>query len=141
MIKKEDIVGAWDLISFELSTADNDITYPLGISAKGSLYYLPSGQVSVHIMDPNRLEYVSPEQFKEGKLKYADLGYLAYSGHYHLDPSQALITHSVDISVYPEWISTKQIRVIRLSGDLLSLSSPGTVGPDKVQFHLHWKRH
>jgi hypothetical protein len=136
----EQITGAWFLVSFEQETAAGDISYPLGSDAKGSIYYLPDGFVSVHIMNIGRSEFVKPELYAGGRLKYTDLGYLAYSGRYSLNQSQTIITHHIDISMFPEWIGGQQVRVISLNGDHLSLSSDGPVGPDKITFCLLWKR-
>lgn len=134
------IAGAWSLVSFEQQAPNGTVTYPLGKDALGSIYYLPEGFVSVHIMQVNRSEYVNPALYANGKLKYTDLGYLAYSGRFSLNQSETIITHHIDISMFPEWVGGQQIRVIKLDGDHLSLSSDGPVGPDKIKFRLLWKR-
>lgn len=137
---KEQITGAWNLVSFEQETQEGKVTYPLGIDAQGSIYYLPDGFVSVHIMQVNRSEFVAPALYANCQLKYTDLGYLAYSGRFSLNQSETVMTHHIDISLFPEWIGGQQVRIIKLDGEHLSLSSDGPVGPDKIQFRLHWKR-
>jgi hypothetical protein len=136
----EQVTGAWSLVSFTQETQQGEVSYPLGSDAKGSIYYLPNGFVSVHIMKTDRSEYVKPELYAEGRLKYTDLGYLAYSGKYSFNQSQTIITHHIAISAFPEWVGGQQVRVIELDGDHLSLSSDGSVGPDKITFRLLWKR-
>jgi hypothetical protein len=139
-ILKSLVVGAWILVSFEQESEDGEIAFPLGNQAKGSIYYLPNGYMSVHIMDINRSENVDEQLYKDKQLKYSQLGYLAYSGRYQIDEESCIMTHNVDISLYPEWIAGEQVRHIKLDGDQLLLSSIGPVGPQKIQFRLFWKR-
>lgn len=134
------VIGAWALVSFEQESQEGEIIYPLGDEAKGSIYYLPNGYVSVHIMDVNRSENVDELLYKDMQLKYNDLGYLAYSGRYHIDEENRIMTHHIEISLYPEWIGGQQVRLIKLDGEYLQLSSNGPVGPQKIQFRLLWKR-
>ncbi len=137
---KEQIAGAWSLVSFEQESSDGQRYFPLGNNASGSLYYLPDGYVSVHIMERQRTEYVKPSRYEGKPLKYTDLGYLAYSGVYTINDSETIIIHKITVSLYPEWVSSQQVRRIKLSGDHLLLSSDGPPGPEQVSFHLLWKR-
>lgn len=134
------LIGAWTLIRFELENKEGEISYPLGIQAQGSLYYLPGGQVAVNIMQAARTPLVDPLLYKHQKLRYDQLGYLAYSGHYALSENDRIITHHITLSLYPEWVGKPQRRVITLNGDVLQLSSDGPVGPDQFLFRLQWQR-
>jgi hypothetical protein len=137
---KEKITGAWHLLSFEQQNFEGKLTYPLGKQAKGSIYYLPDGHVSVHIMDVNRSEIVDETLYINKQLRYSELGYLAYSGRYHIDEEKQVMTHHVEISMYPEWVGGQQVRLIKLDGDHLQLSSMGPSGPENISFRLLWKR-
>jgi Lipocalin-like domain len=132
---KEKIIGAWRLVSFEQESKDGKITFPLGKDARGYLYYLIDGHVSVHIMRTGR--QISLE---DGVLKYNELGYLAYGGHYYFDETRMVMTHEVDVSLYPEWTGTAQVRKVDLKWPYLQLSSDGPVGEEGFQFRLRWLR-
>lgn len=136
----EKITGAWNLVSFQMVNNNGYICHPLGESAKGFLCYLPDGYVSVHIMQRDRQEVIDCNRFAGADFKYNELGYLAYCGRYHIDANKQVITHEVDISLYPEWIGGQQIRLITLRENQLELSSTGAVGPENIQFSLRWQR-
>ena len=134
------VIGAWMLISFDQKSKDGKVSYPLGRAARGSLYYLPDGHVCVNIMQSSRNITVDPSLMKGDALKYNELGYLAYSGQYHIEEDPQLMIHVPDVSLYPEWIGSQQIRKIHLVGNYLQLSSNGPVGPDESRFRLTWVR-
>jgi hypothetical protein len=136
----EMVVGSWSLVSFEQESQNGQLTYPLGREAKGSIFYLPNGHVSVNIMRQDRDALIDRKLFEDGNLRYSNLGYLAYSGTFHIDEDNKMMTHDVSISLYPEWVGHPQIRVLKLEGEFLLLSSDGPVGSDKDIFRLKWKR-
>jgi hypothetical protein len=137
---KEQIAGAWSLVSFEQELPSGQRYFPLGKDASGTLYYLPEGYVSVHIMETKRSEYVKPSLYHGKPLKYTDLEYLAYSGVYTINFSETIMIHKITVSLYPEWVGSQQVRRIKLFGNHLLLSSDGPAGPEQVSFHLLWKR-
>jgi hypothetical protein len=137
---EENIIGAWALSSFEMVSQDGFICHPLGEQAKGALYYLPDGHVSVHIMQPDRQEVIDLNLFTKPEFKYNELAYLAYCGRYYFDPAEQLMTHELDISLYPEWVGGKQLRKLELNGDQLQLSSVSSAEPKQMQFRLIWHR-
>jgi hypothetical protein len=136
----EQVIGAWNLVSFEQESEDGTLTYPLGKTAKGAIYYLSGGYVSVHIMQQYRSENIDPQLYNGKKLNYQELGYLAYCGHYHVDEDKQIMTHELEISLYPEWVDGQQVRKIDLNGNELMLSSVLPVGPRKNNFRLLWRR-
>jgi hypothetical protein len=136
----EQVIGAWNLVSFEQESEDGILTFPLGKTAKGAIYYLPTGHVSVHIMQPGRSEAIDPLLYTGKSLNYQGLGYLAYCGRYHVDEEKQIMTHELEIILYPEWVGGQQIRFIQLHEDQLQLSSIAPVGPQKIQFRLLWER-
>jgi hypothetical protein len=135
-----DIIGAWRLLLFEEESEQGALSYPYGKDAKGSLYYLADGHVSVHIMEAGRGPTIGKSLVLNKEIKYDQLPYLAYSGRYRLDGTTNRMIHEMEISLYPEWVGSQQVRVIELNGDQLKLSSQGPVGPQNIRFRLLWTR-
>ena len=136
----EKITGSWSLLSFEQQSQNGQLSYPLGPDASGSIFYLPNGHVSVNIMQADRNPLINSKLFENGNVHYRDIGYLAYSGTYHIEEDRGLMVHEVNVSLYPEWQGKPQIRILKLEGDILELSSDGPVGIDNDTFRLIWKR-
>ncbi|WP_295718909.1 lipocalin-like domain-containing protein [Mucilaginibacter sp.] len=136
----ERVIGAWTLVTFEQESKDGVISYPLGKEATGSLFYLPGGHVAVNIMLAGRDIFIDKALLLKEQLKYNELGYLAYSGFYHVDENLKLMTHELVVSFYPEWVGSRQIRKIDLNNNCLQLSSDGPVGPEHSRFRLEWLR-
>lgn len=134
------VTGAWALVTFEQESNEGEISYPLGKDARGSIYYLPDGHVSVHIMRSDRGITVDESLVFGQNLQYNQLGYLAYSGRFHVDEELQIMIHELDISLYPEWVGGQQIRKIELNGNRLQLSSNGPVGDNQIRFRLLWEK-
>lgn len=133
---KAQLIGAWTLVSLETADATGAVTWPMGENPTGQLLYTPAGYMSVHIMQLGRPALVAPALYATHPLRYADLGYLAYCGRYHTDEATQLVTHQVEISLYPEWLGQPQVRQVRFEGDQLHLT---TVGPHPTT-RLVWRR-
>ena len=133
---KEQLIGAWSLVSLESTDLTGTVAQPLGEAPTGLIIYTSAGYMSVQIMQGGRAELVAPELYEKQSLKYADLGYLAYCGPYHADEAAQLVTHQVETSLYPEWIEQPQIRKVRFEGELLHLT---TAGPFPIT-RLVWQR-
>ncbi len=69
-------------------------------------------------------------------------GYLAYAGSYTLDGMT--VTHHVEMSLFPNWIGTDQVRAIAIleNGDLeLSTPPEASRSGHTVVNRLRWRRH
>ena len=68
--------------------------------------------------------------------------YIAYTGEFHVDEEAQKLTHSMFISLFPNWIGQTQPRLVKIDGDSLHLStaSPIELGGKKVNSYLKWKR-
>lgn len=71
-----------------------------------------------------------------------EVGYVAYSGPYHTDEEKQYLTHSMFVSLFPNWIGQRKPRVGKLEGDLLHLSpaAPTKSGGKETLSYLTWKR-
>jgi Lipocalin-like domain len=79
----------------------------------------------------------SPEEIKEEAS-----GYIAYSGPFHTDEAKKTLTHSVFVSLFPNWLGQTQPRVVKIEGDTLHLSTekPIKSGGKETMSYLTWKR-
>jgi hypothetical protein len=123
---KEQFVGIWRLISYELRRADGQVTYPLGKGAVGYIMYDESGYMSVTVMGADRLKF-SSEVAQRGtdteKVKAFDT-YLSYCGKYKVQGAKVI--HQVEVSLYPNWVGVDLERTFEFEGDRLSLSAPAS---------------
>lgn len=79
----------------------------------------------------------SNEKFKEEAL-----GYLACSGPFHTDGDKQTLTHSLFVSLFPNWLGQTQPRVAKTEGDMRHLSSatPIMSGVKRTMSYLSWHR-
>ena len=123
---RTNLIGAWTLQSYESSTIDGyDVTYPLGVDARGIIMYTPDGYMSAQIMRPERIPFSrnDPHLAADDELAAAAAGYFNYAGPYSVVEG-GLIAHHVELSLVPNWIGGIQYRRARLHGSSLELSTP-----------------
>ncbi|MDP5708005.1 lipocalin-like domain-containing protein [Pseudomonas aeruginosa] len=102
--------------------------YPLGEHPMGIIMYTPDGYRSAQLMKSGCQNF-AVNDFYEGTLeeyKAAGPTYIAYTGPFKVDEEQRTLTHSMFISLFPNWARKTQPRVISLEGDVLTL---GTATP------------
>lgn len=139
----EQLVGAWSLVSYEVQAADGAVQHPLGADAVGLLVYGPDGLVTVQIMAADRQRWRAQS---EGPQRLAELaaaaeGYLAYAGTYEVDETARTVTHYVDLSLIPNWVSRPQRRAVDLQADSLILTAEASRLQDETATpRLTWRR-
>ena len=88
--------------------------------------------------------FVSGDWFKGTDEEYrAEVSsYIAYTGPFQVDEDKKTLTHSMFVSLFPDWAGQTQPRVVRLEGDKLHLStqSPIKSGGKTVNSRLVWRR-
>jgi hypothetical protein len=136
------LVGTWRLISWETRSVDGQkVSYPLGREAVGYIMYNEDGYMSVDITRPNR------ERFTAGDLlsgsteekAHAASTYVSYCGPYEFQGETVI--HHVELSLFPNWVSVDQERLVELRGNRLTLSTrPILLGGKLQTAHLVWER-
>jgi hypothetical protein len=100
--------------------------------------------MSAQLMHPDRPAFASGDWFRgsDDEIKEEALGYIAYSGPFHTDEEKQTLTHSMFVSLFPNWLGQTQPRVVKIEGDMLSLSSatPIVSGGKKTMSYLSWRR-
>ena len=142
---RDQLIGAWKLISYEEQPVDGSPSfYPMSEKAMGIIMYTADGFMSAQFMEPDRKPFASGDWFKgtDEEYRQAASTYVAYSGPFHVDEEQETVTHTMFVSILPNWIGQTQPRRIRIEGDDLYISSvaPFHLAGKTVNAQLHWKR-
>jgi hypothetical protein len=142
---RDELIGTWKLVSYVETPVDGSPQgFPLGEKPGGILLYAPDGYMSAQLMRPGRRKGSSGDMFKGALEEYADeaIGYLAYSGPFHVDEVTSTLTHSMTVSLFPGWLGQTQPRVAKLEGTRLELSTsaPTLSRGVEVMAHLQWER-
>jgi Lipocalin-like domain len=141
-METEAFIGAWRLVSVELRDSVGAVTYPYGPDAVCMLIYSRDGSMSVAIMRAGRTRFAADDLLLGSKEEQAAAaaGYISYAGRYEV--RAGIVVHRVEISLFPNWIGTEQVRFYAFAGDRLTLST----GPMQLQGRdrrgfLIWERH
>jgi hypothetical protein len=139
------LIGAWALVSYVEEPVDGSPPFhPLGEDPDGIIMYTPDGYMSAQLSKHGRPEFSSGDWFDGSDEDYRKeaSSYIAYSGPFQVDEDKQTLTHSMFVSLFPNWTGQTQPRAVRLEGDTLHL---GSVAPIRsagrtVMSSLTWKR-
>jgi hypothetical protein len=142
---RDQLIGAWKLVSYVEKPIDGSPPFhPMGETPMGIIMYTPDGYMSAQLMRPNRRPFASGDWFKGTTSEYEEEAttYIAYSGPFHVDEEKKALTHSMFVSLFPNWIGQTQPREVTIEGDVLHLASVTPVQScgKTVMSHLQWKR-
>ena len=142
---RDRLIGAWELVEVVEEPVDGSgPRHPHGRQPAGLILYTPDGYMSAQIMQRDRPAIASadwsgltPEQYEQEARTY-----FAYSGPFSVDEERRIVTHTIDVSLFPGWVGQTQPRVARLDGDELRLSSasPMSSGGQLVTARLRRRR-
>ncbi|WP_075619114.1 lipocalin-like domain-containing protein [Paenisporosarcina indica] len=141
--KKEMVIGVWSLVSYHVTDAEGNKTYPMGEDCTGYIMYHHEGFMSAQMMSQGRSAYASGALHTGTKEEMAAAaeGYLAYCGPYEVDEENKIVTHHMAVSMNPTWLGDTQPRYVNLTDDILDISAPPIIVDGKVQnSSLVWKR-
>jgi hypothetical protein len=139
---KSKLVGTWTFVSWVYrDEKGNEVDY-FGRNSAGVLTYDALGNMNVHVMRGNRAPFASND-INGGtptETKAAFDSYIAYIGTYE-ENKPGEIAHTVQGSLFPNWIGHREIRYAALNGDQLTLSTPPVpVNGQEIVFHITWRR-
>lgn len=144
---RDQLIGAWSLVSVETIRSNGEIIYPFyGKHPEGLIMYDRSGWMSVQISsDP--LPTVPSSDSWEGFLaappseKVAAVdGYYAYCGTWTLDSSKSTVTHHITQSLRPGELGDEAVRHYALDGDRLALTAKSHEMGEDHERKLVWQR-
>jgi hypothetical protein len=139
------ILGTWRLISCIDRDAEGRETYPFGENPDGFLIYTEDGFVSAHLERRNRPVHQSPDPIGDGtpeEFVTTGRGYMAYCGRYTLEEDRQRITHTMTVSLFPNWLGMSQVRLASFEGERLVLRTeqPMLVNGQYRTAELVWRR-
>ena len=145
---RERLVGTWKLVSLVGRPVDgSEPFYPMGDKLTGTIMYAPDGYMAVQIMRQDRPKFPSGDWLlgTDEEIKEAALGYFAYSGPFLIDEANMVLTHSLSVSLDPNWLGQVQRRAVRIEEDLLHLSTETPIESElsegkATMYYLTWKR-
>jgi hypothetical protein len=158
---RDQLIGAWKLVSYveepidppsvraglasgSGATGGSAPDYPFGKDAQGIIMYTPDGFMSAQLSRRDRASFASDDWYKGAPEEFATAAssYFAYSGPFHVDEENQTLTHTMFISLFPNWIGQTQPRVARIDGDFLIITTEGPVESrgQMVNPCLRWKR-
>lgn len=143
-LTERDLTGTWRLERWEAVGDDGSVLRPMGERPEGILVYSADGTMITTIAPAGRPRLSSADPLQGGpddERRRAAETFVAYSGRYAYDGTD--VTHTVEMSLYPNWVGTRQVRHVRFSddGDTLELSTDPfrLAGRHAVQ-RLTWRR-
>lgn len=134
LMKKDDLVGAWELMRWTSLKNGTPDGYPMGEDAKGQIIYSSDGRMSGFLM---RKDFKSEATGTPARHDTS----LAYGGTYHIDGDQVI--HDVLYATIPHWIGGPLIRTLdpQENGELLLKTAPEfSKSGSAYEHHLLWRR-
>jgi hypothetical protein len=134
-----DFIGTWKLIDYSFLHEDGTIEKPWGESVIGFLIYSAEGYMSGNLSPAGR-RHKTEKPGNEGSDKSRrKRDYIAYAGPYTVDGDT--VTHHVEVSLFPNWLGTAQLRYHKREGDTLILRTPPIPsGEGVVAVQLTWHK-
>ncbi len=140
-MKAEDFVGTYRGRGHDQVARDGTVS-KLASGGDGRLVYTADGTVIVMSTRAGRKR--RPASVSGNDLSGATMeekaataeGVVAYAGHYEVKGDQVL--HHVEVSFFPNWVGTTNVRRFRWQGNMLILSTP----PDAqgAVRRIHWEK-
>lgn len=140
---RDTLIGAWELVSFTAHRAgSNELTHPMGETARGSLIYSPDGSMSVALIKGQRDAFQSSDPLggtiEERARAFSE--YFSYVGGFRY--RNGVVYHDVEHCSFPNWSGCTLTRFASLDehGHLALSTHPvevaGTIGVQR----LVWRR-
>lgn len=117
MASQADLVGRWDIVSWEQEFDDGRVTRPMGDDLEGFIRYTDDGDMSCVINQGDRPRFTTGGQWDahDAELARAYRSMLVYAGRYEFDGTT--VVHYVQQSLYPNWTGGQQRRRVEFQPD------------------------
>jgi hypothetical protein len=139
---EDDLVGTWLLRHWELEGEDGAREQPFGAEPQGIVVYTTDGRMVTTIGRPDRRpagkDLLSAD---DAARREAVATFIAYSGTYVVERGDVI--HSVEMSLDPAWVGTRQRRHAVLDDDgrtLILSTDPLLVAGRRGRHRLTWER-
>jgi len=129
---KNELIGAWSLVSCEVRAGDRILGRPFGIDAPGLITFSDSGYMSV-IITPG----LPPKEGASQQEARTDV--LAFAGTYDMEGDA--VTYHILVSIRPEQVGTDQVRLFTIDeGKLVLRTRPQVVNGEEQFGNIVWQR-
>lgn len=137
-----DLGGRWEIVSWEQQYDDGRRELPMGEHLEGFIQYGADGTMACMIARAERSNFASGGQWNAPDAEKARAydSMLSYAGRYRI--ADDVVTHSVELSLYPNWKGGEQPRRFALQADgTLALTARLEHGtPQARTSRLVWQR-
>src|SRR5690242_14621488 len=142
---RDQLIGAWKLVSYVEKPLDGSAPiYPFGKDAQGIIMYTHDGFMSAQLSVRERAPFASEDWLKGKPEEFAAAAqsYFAYTGPFQVDEEKQSLSHSMFISLFPNWIGQTQPRIVQLDGDFLTITTEKPIQSlgKMVKPELRWER-
>jgi hypothetical protein len=143
-LEADPLPGVWKLVSYSARDADTgEVIFPFGEHATGYLIYVAGQRMSALVTAEGRKAVSNPNRVPASVEERAEAfsTSTAYMGSYRWEGDR--VVHNVDVAVNQNWVGLEQVRMAKLEGNRLTLTTPPTpTHPDaKVRVGtLVWER-
>jgi hypothetical protein len=137
---REELLGAWSLVSIEFVRPDGSRLSTFGADPKGIAFFDAGGHYIISVMRSDRAKYAI-NNFAEGTAeenKATAQGAITYFGTYSVSEADRTIAIHIEGSSFPNWNGVDQKRIFAIMGDELKLTSPAATGAGTAE--VVWKR-
>jgi hypothetical protein len=137
---KDQLVGAWSLVSIEFVRPDGSRSSTFGANPKGIAFFDGDGNYIITVMRSDRPKYAN-NNFAEGTAeenKATAQGTITYFGTYSVNEADRTIAIYIEGSSFPNWNDADQKRIFVIAGDQLNLISPAASGAGTAE--VVWRR-
>jgi hypothetical protein len=137
------IVGAWKLVSFQVRTENDQVLYPYGEDAQGSIIYTESGRVSAQLTRANRPRFEATDEIKGVVVDFAGSvnGCISYYGSYEYDEEGGFVVHRLEGSLFQDWEGQALKRHAEVTGNRLKLTAQTAwAGSRESVLMVEWER-
>ncbi|OEV10280.1 lipocalin-like domain-containing protein [Streptomyces nanshensis] len=136
---RELLLGAWRLVSWEVTEADGTVSRPLGEHPLGQLLYDRGGRMSAQLVWAHRPlpDGEDWRQASQEEMTGSWPGYFGYFGTFTVDGDTGTVTHHVESGSFPGLTGTDQVRDHHLEGRRLTLGAVTAWG----RVRIVWERY
>src|SRR4051794_15037615 len=139
---REQIVGAWSLVSVTSETDDGKKGEPFGPAPKGVMIFSNDGHFSLFQSRAEILKIVANDRAKATREEAQAIvaSSIAYYGTYSIDETGKIMTVNLEASTFANVaaIANQKRTITALTSEELKFSNPRT--PSGVTLHTVWKR-
>jgi len=142
---RQQLIGTWRLLSYvERDVDSGKENCPMGEHPLGFIIYTPDGFVSAQLSSAARSPFQANDPYGGTPEEYTEAAgsYIAYCGPFHVDELDQSLAHEMQVSLFPNWLGQRQVRLVQIDGDLLRLATntPMHFGGARKTAALVWQR-